>query len=245
MSKLRSRVSLFTTKFPKYRQTTPSIRRDHHRRASVFSSHTPVLIALPLVNKVAVVTGSSRGIGAAIARRLAAHGAFVVVNYLGSAGAAGALVQQINVEGKGKAIAIKADISSVVEGTRLIEETVRHFERLDILVLNAGIVGDASLNDIDEKHFDDQFTVNVKAPLFMVKAAATQHLGPGTHEVVCSSAATKNSSITGNYAVYSATKGAVEQMTRVLAKDIGARGITVNAVVVDTDMVRQGNDENG
>ncbi|EKM48572.1 uncharacterized protein PHACADRAFT_202649 [Phanerochaete carnosa HHB-10118-sp] len=64
-------------------------------------------------------------------------------------------------------------------------------------------------------------------------------------EVVCSSAATKNSSITGNYAVYSATKGAVEQMTRVLAKDIGARGITVNAVVVDTDMVRQGNDENG
>ena len=126
----------------------------------------------PLAGKVALVTGSSRGIGAAIATRLAADGVSVVVNYLSSGSAADALVQQINATGRGKAVAIKADMSSVADGTRLVDETVQRFGRLDILVLNAGIMTDALLADIDEKQFDDQFAVNVKVPLFITKAAS-------------------------------------------------------------------------
>ena len=129
-------------------------------------------MSLPLAGKVALVTGSSRGIGAAIATRLAADGVSVVVNYLDSAAAADALVQQINAAGRGKAVAIKADMSSVADSTRLVDEMVQRFGRLDILVLNAGIMTDALLADIDEKQFGDQFAVNVKVPLFITKAAS-------------------------------------------------------------------------
>ncbi|GJE92451.1 NAD(P)-dependent dehydrogenase [Phanerochaete sordida] len=204
-------------------------------------------MSLPLSGKVALVTGSSRGIGAATARRLAADGASVVINYFGSAGAADALVREINAAGHGAAIAIRADMGSIAEGVRLVEETLAHFGRLDVLVLNAGILGDALLANIDEGHFDEQVMVHVKVPLFMVKAAAP-HLKTGGRVIFVSSTATKTSGIPANYAVYSAAKGAVEQITRVLAKDLGAKGITVNAVApgfVDTDMVRKTTSEEG
>lgn len=135
-------------------------------------------MSLPLAGKVALVTGSSRSIGAAIVRRLADDGASVVINYLGSAESAHELVQHINTEGKGTAVAIKADVSSTADGSRLVEETVQHFGRLDILVLNAGIMRNGALGEISEGDYDEHFDINVKAPLFMVKAASS-HLQRG------------------------------------------------------------------
>lgn len=134
--------------------------------------------SLPLSGKVALITGSSRNIGAAVAKRLADDGASVVINYVGNEAAANELVEKITEEGKGKAVAIKADMSSLAEGTKLIEETVQHYGRLDILVLNAGLMGNKPLDAITEKDFDDHFTVNVKVPLFMVKTAS-KHLKAG------------------------------------------------------------------
>ena len=136
-------------------------------------------MALPLAGKVAIVTGSSRGIGASIAKRLASDGASVVVNYFGSAGAAEEVVKSIHAEGHGKAVAIKADVSSIPASTKLIDETVQHFGKLDLLVLNAGLMNNGALDALDEKSFDDHFNINVKVPLFMVKEAA-KHLKSGT-----------------------------------------------------------------
>ena len=135
-------------------------------------------MSLPLAGKVAVITGSSRNIGAAIAKRLADDGASVVINYNGSKDAAEELAQKINEEGKGKAIAIQADVSSLADGNRLIEQTVQEFGQLDVLVLNAGMMNNTSLDTITEKHFDDHFNINVKVPLFMVKTA-TKYLRAG------------------------------------------------------------------
>ena len=128
--------------------------------------------ALPLLGKVALVTGSSRSIGAAIVKRLAADGAMVVVNYVTTKDAAEALVQEINAEGKGKAIALQADMSSLAEGNRLVEETVQRLGRLDILVLNAAHMVLQQLEELDEEQYDRHFMINVKVPLFMTQTAA-------------------------------------------------------------------------
>lgn len=202
-------------------------------------------MSLPLSGKVAIVTGSSRGIGASIARRLATDGASVVINYFGSAQAAEDVVQEINTEGKGKAVAMRADVSSVAEGVRLVNETVQHFGKLDLLVLNAGLMNNGALSELDEKSFDDHFNINVKVPLFMVKEAA-KHFHSGARVFFFSSSTTKYSGVPPNYAVYTATKGAVEQMTRVLSKDLGSRGINVNCIApgpVDTELFRHGKSE--
>lgn len=129
-------------------------------------------MSLSLSGKVVIVTGASRGIGAATAARLAEDGATVVVNYYNSKAAADGLVERINAEEKGKAVAIKADMSSLVEAKQLVEETLKQFGRLDILALNAAIVIDGTLDTITEENFDKQFDVNVKIPLFMVQTAA-------------------------------------------------------------------------
>lgn len=129
-------------------------------------------MALPLSEKVVIVTGASRGIGAAVAARLAADGATVVVNYNNSKAAADELVERINAEGKGKTVAVKADMSSLVEAKQLVGEALKRFGRLDILVLNAAMVIDGTLDTITEENFDKQFVVNVKIPLFMVQMAA-------------------------------------------------------------------------
>lgn len=135
-------------------------------------------MSLPLSEKVAIVTGASRGIGAAVATRLAADGATVVVNYNNSKAAADELIERIDAEGRGKAVAIKADMSSLVEAKQLVEETLKRFGRLDILALNAAIVIDGTLDTITEANFDKQFDVNVKIPLFMVQMAA-KSMGAG------------------------------------------------------------------
>lgn len=125
-----------------------------------------------LSGKVALVTGSSRGIGAAIVRRLVADGANVVVNYVNSAKAAEEIVAELNNQRQGSAVAVKADVSISEQGKTLLEETTKAFGRLDILILNAGIMQMKTLKDITEEDYDAHFNTNVKGPLFLAKAAA-------------------------------------------------------------------------
>ncbi|THH28272.1 hypothetical protein EUX98_g5912 [Antrodiella citrinella] len=199
-------------------------------------------MSLPLAGKVAIVTGASRGIGASIARKLASDGATVVINYVSSTQAAADLAKEINEKGDGKAITIKADLSSVSEAKRLVDETVAALGQLDILVLNAGVMDYGTLAAIDEAAYDKHYTTNVKVPLFM-----TQHAAPllkeGGRILFFSSSLTINTAVPPNYVLYVSTKGAVEQIVRVLAKDLGTKGITVNAIApgpTDTDLFRNG-----
>ena len=122
--------------------------------------------------RVAVVTGSSRSTGAAIARCLGEHGASVVVNYVTDEQSADEVVQSIRANGKGGAIAVKANTATVEGGQLLLDEALKTFGRIDILVLNAGIMGSSTLNELNEAFFDNHFETNVKVPLFMAKAAA-------------------------------------------------------------------------
>lgn len=180
-----------------------------------------------LTGKVALVTGASRGIGRATAVALGQEGASVVVNYVSSAGAAEEVVNEI---GADRSVAIKADVSKIDDIKELVREIVKQFGKIDILVLNAGLLWqNGSLNNIDEDAFDKIFQTNVKGPLFLVQEAA-KHIPDGGRILLFSTSLTGVSMITPNYLLYVATKGAVEQMTRVMAKDLGKRGITVNTI---------------
>ncbi|KZT58720.1 NAD(P)-binding protein [Calocera cornea HHB12733] len=190
------------------------------------SSSTP---SLPLQGKTALVTGSSQGIGAAIAHKLASDGANVVVNYVGNKAKADATVAAIEQLGLGKAVAVQADVSGLAGGKKLVEETVKAFGSIDILVLNAGIMGSSTLSGLTEEFYDSHFAVNVKGPLFLAQAAVP-HMPQGGRIVFFSTGLIAQSGITPNYLVYVATKGAVEQLARVLAKELGAKGITVNSI---------------
>ncbi|KAF2152624.1 putative short chain type dehydrogenase [Myriangium duriaei CBS 260.36] len=184
-------------------------------------------MSAPLAGKVALVTGASRGIGKAIALKLAQDGANVVINYVSSAGPAEDLVKQI---GSDRAIAIQADMTSVAAGKSLLEQTVSKWGRIDILVLNAALLAqNGTLENTTEDQFDKLYACNVKAPYFMIQAALP-HIPKGGRVVLFSTSLTASSNITPNYLLYVSTKGAIEQMTRVLAKDLGKRGITVNCI---------------
>jgi len=185
--------------------------------------------ALSLAGKVALVTGSSQGIGASIALKLAADGANVVVNYHGNKAKADDTVAAIQKLKAGKAVAIQADVSSVEGGKKLVQDTLAAYGHIDILVLNAGIMGSATLESLDESFYDSHFNTNVKGPLFLTQAAVP-HIPAGGRIIFFSTALTIQSAITPNYLVYTATKGAVEQLSRILAKDLGTKGITVNSV---------------
>jgi 3-oxoacyl-[acyl-carrier protein] reductase len=193
---------------------------------------------MSLTDKVAVVTGGSRGIGAAIAFALAEEGAKVVVNYISNAIAADDVVQRIKSSGKGDAVAVQADASTTADSQALINATIKNFGKLDILVINAGVMHDAALADINEDAFDRQINLEMKGPLFMVQAAV-QHLPPsGGRIIFTGSSATAFTGLGPPYLLHVMTKGAIEQMVRILAKDLGAKGITVNAVSpgpTDTD----------
>ncbi|KAF8067750.1 NAD-P-binding protein [Lyophyllum atratum] len=196
-----------------------------------------------LDGKVAIVTGSSRGIGAAIARRLAEEGANVVVNYVNSAKPAEDLVKEILAKGKGGAVAVKANVSTIAGGKELLDGTIKAYGKVDILVCNAGIMGSKPLADVDEQFFDDHMNSNVKGPLFLAQAVAPLLPAPGGRIIFFSSSLTAASSVLPNALTYVASKGAMEQISRVLAKDLGARGVTVNTVSpgpVDTDLFRAG-----
>ncbi|KAK1220122.1 hypothetical protein PQX77_017161 [Marasmius sp. AFHP31] len=196
-----------------------------------------------LAGKVALVTGSSRSMGASIAKALAEQGANVVVNYGHDPSPAAEVVRGIKSLGKGDAIAVKADATTIEGGKTLLDQTIQVFGRLDILVLNAGIMGSKALQDVDEAFFDAHFNANVKGPLFLVKEAARVLPTPGGRVVFFSTSLTAATSVLPNALCYVASKGAVEQMCRVLAKDLGTKGITVNTLSpgpVDSPRFREG-----
>ena len=191
-----------------------------------------------LSGQVAVVTGASKGIGAGIAKALAAEGAAVVVNYASSKDAADKVVQEITAKG-GKAVAVKADLSKPAEIPALFAETKKAFGKLDILVNNAGIYSFAPLEDVTEELFRSQFGVNVLGLLLATKEAV-KHIGPegGSIINISSGVTTLNPP---NTSVYTATKGAVDSITGVLAKELGPRKIRVNAInpgLIETEGVK-------
>ncbi|KAI0717991.1 NAD-P-binding protein [Cerioporus squamosus] len=202
-------------------------------------------MSLPLSGKVAIVTGSSRSIGASIATKLASHGANVVINYVSGASAAQGVADAINAKGAGKAITVQADVSTVADNKRLLEETLRQLGRVDILVLNAGVMDMKSPADVTEADFDRHYNTNVKGPFFLAQAAAP-HLPAGGRVIFFSSTLASASAVAPIYTLYVSTKGAVEQISRTLAKELGARNITVNTIApgpIDTDMFRMNKTE--
>ncbi len=191
-----------------------------------------------LEGKVAVVTGASKGIGASIAKHLAAEGAAVVVNYASSKEGAERVVAEIAGKG-GKAIAVHADVAKKADIGRLFAETKKAFGKLDILVNNAGIYDFKPLEAITEEHFHKQFNLNVLG-LILASQEAVKHFGPGGGSIINISSIVSTYS-QPNGAVYCATKAAVDAVTRSLAKELGARKIRVNSInpgLVDTEGVQ-------
>jgi len=179
-----------------------------------------------LTGKVAVVTGASKGIGAAIAKALGREGASVVVNYASSKSGADKVVLAITEKG-GKAIAVKADVSKAVEAKALIDDTLKAFGRIDVLVNNSGVYEFAALEEFTEESFHRMFNINVLG-LLLVSQAAAKHLPEGGSVINVGSAVTR---ITPpNSAVYTATKGAVDAITGVLSRELGPRKIRVNSI---------------
>jgi 3-oxoacyl-[acyl-carrier protein] reductase len=179
-----------------------------------------------LQGKVALVTGGSRGIGRAIVERLARDGAAVAVNYATQAAAAEKLAAEIVAAG-GRAFAIRADVARASEVVRLFDETIARFGKLDILVNNAGIMFVKPVTATTEAEFDQIFAINVKGTFIACQQAATR-MADGGRIINLSSSTTAR--MMPNYGAYVATKGAVEQFTRSLAGELGARGITVNVI---------------
>jgi len=188
-----------------------------------------------LNNKVAVVTGASKGIGAGIAKSLAAEGAAVVVNYASSKEGADRVVADIVKKG-GKAVAVQGDVSKASDVQRIFAETRKAFGTLDVLVNNAGVYEFAPVAEITEEHFHRQFNTNVLG-LLLATQEAVKLFGPegGSIINIGSTASTVTPPTT---AVYTATKGAVDAVTRVLAKELGPRKIRVNSInpgIVETE----------
>ena len=180
-----------------------------------------------LTGKVAVVTGASKGIGAGIAKELAAEGASVVVNYSASKAGAERVVAEIVAAG-GKAIAVQANLSQAAEVAKLFSATKQAFGRLDVLVNNAGIYEFAPLENITAEHFHKQFDLNVLG-LLLASQEAVKLFGAEGGSIVNISSVVARSAVPGA-AVYSATKAAVDGLTRSLAFELGSRKIRVNTV---------------
>ena len=178
------------------------------------------------MTRTAIVTGASRGIGAAVAERLAQDGFSVVVNYAGSEAEASALVKKIKADG-GRAITVQADVSKPVEVARMFAATEKEFGGTDVLVNNAGIMTLASVADTDDAMFDRLIAVNLKGTFNGLREAA-KRLRTGGRIISFSS------SVIGirleTYGIYAATKSAVETLTAILSKELRGRSITVNAI---------------
>jgi 3-oxoacyl-[acyl-carrier protein] reductase len=190
-----------------------------------------------LEGKVAVVTGASKGIGAAIAKHLAAEGAAVVVNYSSSKDGAERVVGDIT-GGGGRAVAVKANVAKKADIDQLFAETKKAFGPIDILVNNAGIYEFSPVEDITEEHYRKQFDLNVLG-LTLATQAAVRQFNPKGGSIVNISSVVSTLGVPGA-AIYSGTKGAVDAITRSLAKELGPRGIRVNAInpgMVETEGV--------
>jgi 3-oxoacyl-[acyl-carrier protein] reductase len=189
-----------------------------------------------LAGRVAIVTGSSRGIGRAVAERLGREGASVVVNYVRNADRAREVVSTIESSGA-RAVAVQADMGRLADVRRLFRETVDHFGRLDILVNNAGLFQPRPVVDVTEDEFDAAFALNAKGAFFAFQEAARRMQDGG--RIVNISSSSTVMSLPG-FAVYVGSKAAGEQFARALARELGGRGITVNTVspgFTDTDML--------
>jgi len=179
-----------------------------------------------LAGKVAVVTGASKGIGAAIAKSLASEGASVVVNYASSKSGADAVVSDITAAG-GRAVAVHGDVSKAAEAQGIIDSAVKNFGRLDILVNNSGVYEFSPIETFTEQHYTKIFNVNVLGVLLTTQAAV-KHLSEGSSIINIGSVV--SSRTPPNSAVYTGTKGAVDAITGVLAKELGPKKIRVNSI---------------
>ncbi|OCA99654.1 SDR family oxidoreductase [Clostridium beijerinckii] len=192
-----------------------------------------------LEGKVAIITGASRGIGSAIARQLSALGAKVVVNYSNNAVKAEEVVEEITKSGE-QAVAIKADVSNIKDVEKLFSETITKFGKVDILINNAGVILYKLLSDVTEEEFDKLFNINVKGTYFACQQAM-KHMENNGRIINFSTSVV--GSMFPTYSVYAATKGAVEQITRQLAKEFGPKKITINAVApgpINTELFNVG-----
>jgi 3-oxoacyl-[acyl-carrier protein] reductase len=180
-----------------------------------------------LAGKVAVVTGASKGIGASIAKHLAAEGASVVVNYASSKTGADKVVNEIIAQG-GKAVAVQADVAKKADIERLFAQTKQAFGHLDVLVNNAGVFEFLPLEQVTEEHFHRQFNLNVLG-LILSTQEAVKLFGPEGGSVINISSVASTLAPPGG-SVYSATKGAVDTVTKSLAAKLGPRKIRVNAI---------------
>lgn len=188
-----------------------------------------------LQGKVAVVTGASKGIGAAIAKAYGAEGASVVVNYASSREGADVVVKSI-VDAGGKAIAVQGDVSKQADVDRLFAETKSAYGKVDVLVNNAGVYRFGSLEDLTEAEWQRQFGINVLG-LLLVTQAAARLIGPEGGSIINIGSAVTSLNFP-NTVIYTATKGAVDSITGVLSKDLGSRKIRVNSInpgVVETE----------
>ncbi|KAF1004758.1 MAG: 3-oxoacyl-[acyl-carrier-protein] reductase FabG [Luteibacter sp.] len=179
-----------------------------------------------LSSKVAIVTGASKGIGAAIARSLAAEGAAVIVNYASSKAGAEKVVAEIQAAG-GKAVAVGGDVSKQAEAEGLVKAAIEHFGRLDVLVNNSGVYEMAPVEETTEQQFHRMFDINVLGTI-LVTQAAIGHLKEGASIVNIGSAVSRITP--AGSAVYTGTKGALDAITGVFSREFGARGIRVNSV---------------
>jgi 3-oxoacyl-[acyl-carrier protein] reductase len=191
-----------------------------------------------LTARVAIVTGASKGIGAQIARELAAAGAAVVVNYAGSRDGAESVVSEIKAAG-GKALAVQADVAKIDDVQRLVGQTVKAFGAPDILVNNAGVYQFAPLEELTPELFHRQFDINVLG-LLLVTQETAKHFSPKGGSIINISSVVSRLSLPGS-SVYAATKAAVDTITRVLSKELGGRNIRVNAInpgMIETEGAR-------
>ena len=179
-----------------------------------------------LQGKVAIITGSSRGIGAEIARTLAAAGAKVIINYVARQQDAEAVCAAITAAG-GEALAVRADVRKPAEVRKLFDAAIERYTRVDILINNAGALLYKKIADTSDEEFDRILSSNVKSVFYALREAATR-LADGGRVVTLSSTITRL--MLPNYGAYAASKGAVEQLTRIFAREAGARGITANIV---------------
>lgn len=195
-----------------------------------------------LTNKVVLITGASRGIGADIAVAVAAQGAKTVVNYAGNHAAATAVVNRITAAG-GEAIAIQGDVSDPAAVKSLYDQAIARFGKVDAVVNNAGIAIYKLLKDVTDEEFNRVFDINVKGVFNMMREAATRLADGGT---ILNFSSSTTRMLLPTYSAYSATKAAVEQMSRVFAKEVGQRNIRVNTIApgpTNTELFNDGKTE--
>ncbi|EMC99035.1 hypothetical protein BAUCODRAFT_146021 [Baudoinia panamericana UAMH 10762] len=195
-----------------------------------------------LADKVVLITGGSKGIGAATATAFVNAGARVAVNYGRDTTQAEKFVNEL---GPKHAFAVQADAGSIAGAEKMVKETVEKYGTIDVLILNAGVLPMKTVETTSEQDFDSTFALNVKGPYFLVQKALP-HLKPGSRIIFVSTSVMHASTLSPPYTLYASTKGAIEQMTHAMAKDLASKGINVNAVApgpTATELLLKGKSE--